>query len=134
MSGAKPSVAVPSPNPLLFFRLCAVLALVFLWRETFSNILHTTVPVSYALPTPPLLLAEGDAFRCVPSERFIPQTPLNMRLPVLLRAPSGGTTHSPTIFAYISAMSAIKMAGQWREGLGLLDEMDDAGLVSDVFR
>ena len=42
--------------------------------------------------------------------------------------------HSPTIFAYISAMSAIKMAGRWEEGLGLLDEMDEAGLISDVFR
>lgn len=31
-------------------------------------------------------------------------------------------------------MSAIKMAGRWEEGLGLLDEMDEAGLISDVFR
>lgn len=41
---------------------------------------------------------------------------------------------SPTIFAYISAMTAIKMEGRWRQGLDLLEEMDGAGLISDVFR
>jgi len=31
-------------------------------------------------------------------------------------------------------MGATKMAGQWKESLRLLDEMEAAGLIEDVFR
>ncbi|CAM9224580.1 unnamed protein product [Ectocarpus sp. 4 AP-2014] len=40
---------------------------------------------------------------------------------------------APTFFAYVSAMGAIKVAGQWKEALHLLDEMAKGRLISDVF-